>query len=189
MTKKFGFTLSEILITLAIIGIVAAMTVPTIISKYSTSEYSARTKKAYGLVSGVFEEAWRNSGVDNVSKLTEAHLRKAVEDTLRTRAGSFSNTQNLSGNGSATPATTYTYTVPDGSTFGFSRNGNAYTVIIDCNGKKGPNQWGRDVYRFTVSGGDPTLRPDATNDCSATGHNVGYGCSKALMQNGWEIDW
>ena len=32
MTKRFGFTLAEVLITLGIIGVVAAMTIPTLIS-------------------------------------------------------------------------------------------------------------------------------------------------------------
>ena len=31
MTKRFGFTLAEVLITLGIIGVVAAMTIPTLI--------------------------------------------------------------------------------------------------------------------------------------------------------------
>ena len=31
---KFGFTLAEVLITLGIIGVVAAMTIPTLMQKY-----------------------------------------------------------------------------------------------------------------------------------------------------------
>ena len=34
--KKNGFTLAEVLITLAIIGIVAAMTMPTLVAKINT---------------------------------------------------------------------------------------------------------------------------------------------------------
>ena len=33
MTKRFGFTLAEVLITLGIIGVVAAMTIPTLIAQ------------------------------------------------------------------------------------------------------------------------------------------------------------
>ncbi len=43
--KKKGFTLAEILITLGIIGIVAAMTIPTLISNYKKKEYSTKIKK------------------------------------------------------------------------------------------------------------------------------------------------
>ena len=34
MTKRFGFTLAEVLITLGIIGVVAAMTIPTLVANY-----------------------------------------------------------------------------------------------------------------------------------------------------------
>ena len=40
-----GFTLGEVLITLGIIGIVAAMTLPGIIERYKKYEYSTRIKK------------------------------------------------------------------------------------------------------------------------------------------------
>ena len=35
MSKRFGFTLAEVLITLGIIGVVAAMTIPTLITNYN----------------------------------------------------------------------------------------------------------------------------------------------------------
>ena len=35
---KKGFTLAEVLITLAIIGVVAALTVPTVVHKYQQKE-------------------------------------------------------------------------------------------------------------------------------------------------------
>lgn len=44
---KKGFTLAEILITLGIIGIVAAMTVPTLMENTRNKEFQVRLKKAY----------------------------------------------------------------------------------------------------------------------------------------------
>ena len=44
---KKGFTLSEVLITLGIIGIVAAMTIPTLITNYQKKTTATRVKKAY----------------------------------------------------------------------------------------------------------------------------------------------
>lgn len=45
--RYVGFTLAEVLITLGIIGVVAAITIPTLISKYQKQEYVTRLKKAY----------------------------------------------------------------------------------------------------------------------------------------------
>ncbi len=44
---KNGFTLAEVLITLGIIGVIAAMTVPTLIENTRNKEFQVRLKKAY----------------------------------------------------------------------------------------------------------------------------------------------
>ncbi len=45
MTKRFGFTLAEVLITLGIIGVVAAMTIPTLISNTNGAKFRSQFKK------------------------------------------------------------------------------------------------------------------------------------------------
>lgn len=45
--KKIAFTLAEVLITLGIIGIVAALTIPQLISNYQKHVYTAQLKKFY----------------------------------------------------------------------------------------------------------------------------------------------
>ena len=45
--QKLGFTLAEVLITLGIIGIVAAMTIPVLITNYQKKTTATRVKKAY----------------------------------------------------------------------------------------------------------------------------------------------
>ena len=45
MFKKLGFTLAEVLITLGIIGVVAAMTIPTLMQKTNDSEIKSSYKK------------------------------------------------------------------------------------------------------------------------------------------------
>ena len=49
MFKK-GFTLAEVLITLAIIGIVAALTIPSVISNYQQQEFKTGLKKAVSVL-------------------------------------------------------------------------------------------------------------------------------------------
>ena len=46
MKIKTGFTLAEVLITLGIIGVVAAMTIPTLIANTNAQKYSSKFKKS-----------------------------------------------------------------------------------------------------------------------------------------------
>ena len=48
--QKNGFTLAEVLITLAIIGIVAALTIPSVISNYQQQEFKTGLKKAVSVL-------------------------------------------------------------------------------------------------------------------------------------------
>ncbi len=53
ITPNLGFTLAEVLITLGIVGVVAALTIPTLISKYKVSVLESQFKKAYSVVQNV----------------------------------------------------------------------------------------------------------------------------------------
>lgn len=48
--SKAGFTLAEVLITLGIIGVVAAMTIPTLISKIQKQQIEAQLKENYSVI-------------------------------------------------------------------------------------------------------------------------------------------
>lgn len=54
---NFGFTLAEVLITLGVIGIVAALTLPSLVSKYKEKEYSIKLKKIYNIMNTAFNSA------------------------------------------------------------------------------------------------------------------------------------
>ena len=55
--KNFAFTLAEVLITIGIIGIVAAMTLPGVITSYQKQETVSRLKKVYATVGSAFAKA------------------------------------------------------------------------------------------------------------------------------------
>lgn len=61
--KKKGFTLAEVLVTLGIIGIVAAMTIPTIIGKYQKKVVESRLKEAYALLTEMTRLAEAEYGI------------------------------------------------------------------------------------------------------------------------------
>ena len=65
-----AFTLAEVLITLGIIGVVAAMTLPTLISKYKEKEYSTKLKKYYSVMATAFNSAILENGTVDTWGLT-----------------------------------------------------------------------------------------------------------------------
>ena len=51
MNKRFGFTLAEVLITLGIIGVVAAMTIPNLIANTNGAKFRSQFKKSVSTLS------------------------------------------------------------------------------------------------------------------------------------------
>ena len=62
LKAKEAFTLAEVLITLGIIGIVASLTLPTIIEQHQKLETVTKIKKAYSTLSQAIERAKVDNG-------------------------------------------------------------------------------------------------------------------------------
>ncbi len=61
--RRIAFTLAEVLITLGIIGVVAAMTLPALIQNYQDKELISRTKKVFAEINNVISLAQKDLGV------------------------------------------------------------------------------------------------------------------------------
>lgn len=68
--KLFGFTLAEVLITLGIIGVVAAMTLPTLIQNYQKKTYIEGLKVGISILEQGFKAAMADDGVDDLADTT-----------------------------------------------------------------------------------------------------------------------
>lgn len=62
---KGAFTLAEVLITLGIIGVVAALTLPSLIQKYQDQVLENQLKKMYSTLSQGIQKAMADDGVSN----------------------------------------------------------------------------------------------------------------------------
>ena len=60
--KKSAFTLAEVLITLGIIGVIAAITIPTLVTNYQKKVTVNRLKKNYATISQMFTKAINDYG-------------------------------------------------------------------------------------------------------------------------------
>lgn len=61
-----GFTLAEVLITLGVIGVVAAMTLPTVIANYQKKVLVTQLKKEVSVIENYFKKVVADEGVDKI---------------------------------------------------------------------------------------------------------------------------
>ena len=175
-SRKIAFTLAEVLVTLGIIGVVSAMTVPTLMQNYQRQSYVTQLHKTYNEVS---QALLRYQTDKNAINLTEAGLttQAAVNDFVNTYfkvvktceannsscfAASYKKVNGTALNGISMP---YTAILASGQTIAINpRNDNAdmvLRVLVDVNGLKGPNIQGRDLFEmFVYNTGDGFIIDD-----------------------------
>ena len=80
--SKAAFTLSEVLITLGIIGIVAALTMPSLINNANERKYRGARQKALATIGGAVRNITVTEGIGNAvdaEDFVENHLRKQIQ--------------------------------------------------------------------------------------------------------------
>ncbi len=86
-SKKVAFTLAEVLITLGIIGVVAAMTIPTMISNHKKQVWVTQLKKSVSTLEQGFQKMLAD---DEVFSLSDTEVFKSIPDRYCTSYdGSF----------------------------------------------------------------------------------------------------
>ena len=180
MKKNLGFTLAEVLITLGIIGVVAALTIPTLISNHQKKVYVNQLKKAYNTVTNVFSLIKADTGSDNLFDsefITNIGIRTSSNEAEVTNYAKkyFNISEDVKyydynvvdqeykylfyGNGTST-VKPYGYLIktPDGADIYMSGSDPSSSadpkiyVSIDVNGSnRAPNTVGRDLFSLTFN--------------------------------------
>ena len=166
-----AFTLAEVLITLGIIGVVAAMTMPSLIQNYQEKATVTKLKKCYSLVSQAYVSILNDEGGsdtlqagDDLEMMEKFGKYLKYQKTCGRNKGCFPNVtyKSVTGNGYSKWEDDTTYRsraiLTDGTLIMFNFNAlvnnsdNFYAQIyVDINGFKGPNQLGRDFFYFYIS--------------------------------------
>ena len=80
--RRAAFTLAEVLITLGIIGVVAALTMPSLIQKYKIQEYVSKLNKFYSVISNVYVRAKQDNGEISEWSLIDYQVSKKDENDI-----------------------------------------------------------------------------------------------------------
>lgn len=164
--NTYAFTLAEVLITLGIIGVVAALTIPALIGKYEKSVVENRLKSSYSIIANAvkfaeneygngFEaeyvaESWSKENSHYVFEKYFAPYIKIIktypDDECLTLSESYGT---LSGSAMYSDYNGACYALANGTAlifFAAPRNGHLFKVLINPSKKRRID--GRDIFNF-----------------------------------------
>ena len=199
-----AFTLAEVLITLGIIGIVAALTIPVLLSKYREKVYLTQLKKMVAMVERALERVNFETG-----SIGDTFMNCYNKDVY-SKASCFNNILfeygDIDKNSVITkyvhPAQSPLY-FKDGSSLNMNTvNATAtYTVFtFDVNGTKGPGKFGIDkfaVHYYPISGNCKVVycplmyqmsfkESNRSSIISSCKNGDTQACTRLIYQNGFE---
>ena len=206
MKMKKAFTLAEILVTLMIIGVISAITIPTIKKISDEHTYVTAAKKAYETVSLATKNIKSKEGpvklwvdeYDIMGGLFEKEMN------AKSNGEDYEEHEVVQLNGESAGDFFINIEILDGSMWYFetaSKNcnlsdsdlySNACAVIkVDTNGKNDPNMVGLDVLGFYIKS-DGTVLPFGSGDSASTAScskdGTGWGCTSRIITEG-KISW
>jgi prepilin-type N-terminal cleavage/methylation domain-containing protein len=230
-----AFTLAEVLITLGIIGIVAALTVPTLVADSQKQGYVTALEKMTSVLNSGFRQIMADTGASDIpsTNIVTTSSDTTIDNIAASNVFSILKVCHKGETGCHdkptydihnkysgwVPSTYYSMIIlKDGQMLGMYRPNypncdhyagtGAYSgvcldsAIIDTNGPKPPNVFGRDIFRFTINKVGQVLPVGAQNcdtsywgtwDDAASLRNCtnstgdGATCFGRIMQDGWQM--
>lgn len=170
---KRAFTLAETLITLTIIGVIAALTIPTLYSNYQKHTWVTGLKKAYAEIQYAMKmipitencsvgdldcAGWNKLNTEEFTDLNEQRIY-LISKQLKIQKYCGKNNLNrclsdeMYFSGEEEQAIGGAFVMDDGMVFRstYGVHVNSSDMYIDVNGPKGPNKAGRDIFAISVA--------------------------------------
>ena len=175
--KELAFTLAEVLITLGIIGVVAAMTIPTLIENYQKNQTVTKLQRAISVINQAYKLSYDDVGEPNIQDSFEMgpeqyfktywapYLKVLTYCSGYAVCGyknnyPFTHVDNSNMNAMVyDPTTRVSFLTADGFFYivytANYKSGSTterqpyYMILVDINGSTGPNRAGRDVFLLT----------------------------------------
>ena len=176
LPQKAAFTLAEVLITLGIIGIVAAMTLPSLIANYQKKQTVVQLKKVYNVIANALQFAKSERGDTELWEIASDNNIQASSDFAGEYLIPYLNVIKTCGTDSSGGCAYELKTLSDADFTSLLTNSTRFilndgtlvfvstsvnppestfpkliNIDVDINGFKRPNKMGRDYFRFAVA--------------------------------------
>jgi len=191
VTKHSAFTLAEVLITLGIIGVVAALTIPTLVNAYQEREMVTGLLKFNSTLQQAVQ-LWKND-LDCTEEIATCYAGQSPPDDncanfdqlgkflkISTQSDDSNTDHNwlpagtLDYYGNSLASDTWAgvsnnstdrcrYLLQDGSTMSVDVDPTGFWLYVDVNGKKLPNRFGKDTFPFVIGYMQDTNYPYKSN--------------------------
>ncbi len=203
--NRFGFTLAEVLITLGIIGVVAALTIPTLMQKTNRKETVAKVKKVVSTMSNALEMSMAEYGLVskwNLKKDASSEDANYIAERLKPYLnvvkdcgvdktgciynGTYKDLQDRNQGNYQANTGYYKLLLNDNIAVMFKSDpgGARIYCIADINGEKGPNKLGYDTFYFYIDSKDKFLTHNVGAGSICDIHSgTGTDCSTYIMQH------
>ena len=190
--KIFAFTLAETLITIGIIGVVSALTIPSLMSSYRKHTIETRLKHSYALLNQVVKMAQVDNGEisgwdmeSDMNTFVETYFLPYMKSEIKKieRRGVISYIAYIRLiNGTEWKIIKYSVSPPGGKRYFHGK------IQVDINGSQKPNQQGIDRFNFYIFPDKSTVYNTGDGDCA---RNVpsegvyydGYGFINRALRN------
>lgn len=200
-----AFTLAEVLITLGIIGVVASLTIPTLISNYQKEQTVTQLKKNYTAISQAIKQSeiengsnkyWVWSKDEIAPELAFDTYFKPYMKVLK-YCSHYSHCGyskllpwvGLSGEeyqvGVSDTSSRVSTILQDGTFLLVMFKTSTKTLYLDVNGAKPPNKVGIDLFVFEIDSSKGLVPAGNGNGCKVI--YVGSDCAVKIMRDGWQI--
>ena len=182
--KKAAFTLAEVLITIGIIGVVSALTIPNLITSYQKKRAASGLLEAHSILTQAVKMYTQDSDEEGLiyfdtSLSPEQFAQKYFVPYLKVarictqmsdgcwKTQDFYGYYDLAGN-KIENMTPYSVVLNNGMIVGFAKTPeyNLFTLVVDIDGQGTNNVMGKDVFAFYP------FNRDIENTAGATGYEA-----------------
>lgn len=180
-SRMNAFTLAEVLITLGIIGVVAAITIPTLMNNMQENNYKVAYKKAFSIASQAWQSAYADNMMENrtgwdgeVANYDNFNQFMAKFDVVKTCKGSDNSV--IAGCWAPNETVDTWWGLPfagvNEEVCFIDKSGTAWCnahfwgyILVDINGAQKPNIYGKDRWAVwtSVNGSNDSSTPGVPN--------------------------